>query len=210
MSAEWPHLSSSHLVCVSSFLSRALIWPLASKYLYNFSPTKPQQRIDLEQTDETGPLCCQEVPKDSNYRSRYQHHLECHKLSYENIRARNEKDGRSTPPMKKCRTRYSWNSTAGSHCGCFLKRGRLHYRLNGWIGKGLGYCGTCQRFTKRKPQHKGRCKSIFGVRMVWAPADGHRPRLSRQIQTKSLWRESMDACFETRRIWQESVEEVVQ
>jgi hypothetical protein len=34
----------------------------------------------------------------------------------------------------------------------------LFLRLKPWMPKGLSYCWKCAKFTKRKRQHKGRCK----------------------------------------------------
>ena len=33
--------------------------------------------------------------------------------------------------------------------------------------KGLYYCGTCERFTRRKRGHKGRCK--YSIAVNWVP-----------------------------------------
>ncbi len=38
---------------------------------------------------------------------------------------------------------------------------RLHQRLRTWMPRGLNYCAQCRRFTRRKPQHKGRCKYVM-------------------------------------------------
>lgn len=151
MSSQRRNMSPSHLVRV---LSQSLHSPnTSSKYLYNFTTTKPKQRIDLE-TEDTGPLCCQELGHD--WVSRHRHREQCHSISYEKHKACNDASGHKTPPMKRCRTsRYGM-----AHCECFTRRSRLHFRLAGWIGGGLKYCGTCGKFTKRKKQHNGRCESV--------------------------------------------------
>ncbi|KAF8859529.1 hypothetical protein BDZ45DRAFT_725269 [Acephala macrosclerotiorum] len=123
---------------------------LTCKYMYNLLPTK-KEAISLESTD-TGPLCqCKDAFND--WGSRWCHRRECHKLSYEATKRRNESMGRTTPPMKtKCRTRYGTD-----HCECFTRRARLHFRLKSWMPKDLNYCGHCEKFTVRKRGHNGRC-----------------------------------------------------
>ena len=99
-------------------------------------------------------VLCGPASPFSDWSSRWRHRQECHKLSYETIKARNEQLGKSTPEMKKkCRTRWS-----SHHCECYTRRTKLHYRLSSWMPKGLNYCGTCAKFTKRKRSHNGRCK----------------------------------------------------
>jgi hypothetical protein len=119
---------------------------LSSKSLYGLSPSK--EIVSLDNTD-IGPLC----GKDNSL-PRWQHRNECHKASYEAVCKRNAERGHSTPEMKrKCRT--SWSS---HHCECYTRQMRLHRRLKPWMPRNLNYCGECERFTKRKKQHNGRCK----------------------------------------------------
>jgi hypothetical protein len=146
-------LPSSYLVGIRSTFLYKLVLTSSSKYLYNFS-SNTKEPISLESTD-TGPLCqCKDVGKD--WAKRWSHRRDCHKLSYEAIRLRNDSIGRSTPAMnRKCRTRY-----ATHHCECFTRRNRLHFRLKSWMPSGMNYCGHCEKFTVRKRGHNGRCKLI--------------------------------------------------
>jgi hypothetical protein len=132
---------------------------LTSKHFYNLLP-EPQCRISFENSNgpsleatDNDPLCGK-LDLSNGWACRYQHRLECHKHSYATFFFRNMQEGKPTPPMKpKCRT--NWRSL---HCECYTKRTKLHYRLAAWMPKGLRYCGTCRKFTKRKAQHRGRCK----------------------------------------------------
>ncbi|EKD18616.1 hypothetical protein MBM_02858 [Drepanopeziza brunnea f. sp. 'multigermtubi' MB_m1] len=181
---------------------------LTCKSLYNLSTlSKP---IDLETTDMGhGPLCCSHT--DSDWTSRWQHRRDCHKLSYETICRRNESIGRRIPEMKNtCRTRW-----ASNHCECFTRRMRLHLRLKGWMPRGLGYCGECGKFTKRKRGHQGTCELISSPdRTVdWLLADcsnvNERGRSSWQTQRADLEAKFLDAYIAWRSIWEEGLEEVV-
>ncbi|KAL2061902.1 hypothetical protein VTL71DRAFT_7280 [Oculimacula yallundae] len=109
--------------------------------------------ISLSTTDVGTDAYCGKLTAHLDWSSRWTHRQECHKLTYEAVCARNKQLGRSTPEMKrKCRTRYS-----SHHCECYSRRMRLHLRLKSWMPKGLNYCGTCEKFTKRKKSHNGRC-----------------------------------------------------
>ncbi|KAH6717022.1 hypothetical protein DL95DRAFT_450980 [Leptodontidium sp. 2 PMI_412] len=123
---------------------------LTCKSLY-YTPV-PKTAISLETTDlGTSSLCGKTTSSD--WTSRWTHRQKCHKLSYDAICARNKQLGKPTPEMKKkCRTRWS-----SHHCECFTRRMRLHLRLKSWMPRGLNYCGTCAKFTKRKRSHNGRC-----------------------------------------------------
>jgi len=124
---------------------------LTCKPLY-YTPSS-KTPISLETIDLGSEVLCGPASPFSDWSSRWRHRQECHKLSYETIKARNEQLGKSTPEMKKkCRTRWS-----SHHCECYTRRTKLHYRLSSWMPKGLNYCGTCAKFTKRKRSHNGRC-----------------------------------------------------
>ena len=128
----------------STFQEALLITP--SKMMYNFSPSK--EIISLENTD-VGPLC-----GNVDTLHTWTHRMECHKASYEAVCKRNAELGRSTPEMKrKCRS--GWSS---SHCQCYTKHLRLHWRLKPWMPESFRYCGRCGMFTKRRKQHNNRCK----------------------------------------------------
>lgn len=123
-----------------------------SKSLY-YTPSA-KTPISLETIDLGSEVLCGQTSPSSDWSSRWRHRQECHKLSYEAIKARNKQSGKSTPEMrKKCRTRWS-----SHHCECYTRRTKLHYRLSSWMPKGLNYCGTCAKFTKRKRSHNGRCE----------------------------------------------------
>lgn len=124
---------------------------MISKSLYYSSSDKTP--ISLETTDFDSETLCGEPTTSLDWTGRWKHRQECHKLSYEAVCTRNKQLGRSTPEMKKCRT--GWSS---HHCECFTRRMRLHFRLASWMPKGLNYCGTCAKFTRRKKSHHGRCE----------------------------------------------------
>ncbi len=114
---------------------------------------------------DTGPLCGADIPTAPSFQHGYAHRYECHQKSYEAYCERNKRLGRSCPEMKKrCRT--AWHRT---HCECYTRRTKLHFRLKSWMPKGLNYCGECGKFTKRKRQHNGRCE--FSPLGLWNISD---------------------------------------
>lgn len=143
-------MSPSHMVSPARvFCVVAVMLISSSKYLYNLLP-KRQERISLEQVDIE--ICCTEIGENTFFG--YQHRQDCHKSLYGKLCALDQASGRSTAPMKKCTTtRFS------SHCECFMRRKRLHYRLKSWMPTGLRYCGDCSMFTRRKKSHNGRCQN---------------------------------------------------
>jgi hypothetical protein len=78
-------------------------------------------------------------------------------MCWEASNKRREAEGLSRLTLKKCRTR----SYGSDHCECFSRKYKLHSRLRSWMPKGLNYCGDCDKFTKRKRQHKGRCELLL-------------------------------------------------
>lgn len=162
--------------------------------MYNFS-SNTKQPISLESTD-TGPLCqCKDVSKD--WSARWAHRRDCHKLSYEAVKARNESKGRSTPAMnRRCRTRYGTE-----HCECFTRRNRLHFRLKSWMPKGLNYCGHCEKFTLRKRGHNGRCMIYLDLWLENADFLGyHGAPKPRKCESKYWTHTSRNGAF-GRKIW---------
>ena len=169
---------------------------VSSKSLYDL--TSSIKTVSLEETD-AGPLC----GKDDCQILRWQHRMECHKASYEAVCKRNTESGRTTPEMKqKCRTRW-----ASHHCECYTRHTKLHRRIKCWMPRNLNYCGECEKFTKRKKQHNGRCKSsgtirlrglLMSERLPWSPEN---PQVRREI---------LDAHLSRRSFWTQNLEEVVQ
>ena len=168
---------------------------LSSKSLYELSLFTKMS--SLEKTD-AGPLC----GKDDCQISRWQHRMECHKASYEAVCKRNAENGRSTPEMKrKCRTRW-----AAHHCECYTRHTKLHRRIKSWMPSNLNYCGECEKFTKRKKQHNGRCKSIENSRSRRLLISERLPWSSKTPQVR---REILDAHLSRRSFWTQNLEEVV-
>lgn len=132
-----------------------------SKYLYNLSNT-PKKALSLAYSDSE--YLCESsekapTPPLVSWYSRYEHRRNCHNICYTEAVKRAENEGRPAPKARrKCSTR-RW----AEHCGCFAGKAKLHQRLRGWMPRGLNYCSQCERFTKRKPQHKGRCKYALSL-----------------------------------------------
>lgn len=199
MFSKWSRLPSSNLVFVPRSLCHWDILIFNSKYMYNIVPFK-KGPISLESSD-TSALCgCKDPGKD--WQSRWAHRRECHKLSYEANRIRNQSIGRSTPEMKtKCRTMYGTD-----HCECFTRKYRLYSRLRSWMPKGINYCGHCAKFTARKRGHNGRCKLCNYKR----ESELIVLRLPRSWQAKEIWRTLLDTYFKRWWFRAPDLEEMVQ
>jgi hypothetical protein len=126
-----------------------------SKYLYNLSDTS-KEALSLAY-DEKDYLCeSSDKPLKliNGIYYNYAHRRECHDICYAEAIKRADREGRPMPrARRKCSTR-RWSL----HCQCFMGKTKLYQRLQTWMPRGLNYCGQCDRFTKRKPQHKGRCE----------------------------------------------------
>jgi hypothetical protein len=73
--------------------------------------------------------------------------------------------------------------------------------------KGLNYCKTCDKFTRRKRGHKGRCKPFAPVLLDCLLI--MMSRLSWKAKTSATGRELLDACFGKWCFRTQGVEEVV-
>lgn len=120
--------------------------------------------VALDHTDE-GPLCGISKPIETDnyniWQWSWRHRQDCHKLSWTESNKRREADGLSPRPLKSCRSR----RYGIDHCECFSRKYKLYNRLRTWMPRGLNYCGHCDRFTKRKRQHKGQCKHLASRKM---------------------------------------------
>lgn len=126
-----------------------------SKYLYSLCDTSKEARslayndVDYLCESSDKPLA---LPNGNHYD--YMHGRQCHDICYAEAIKRAEHEGHPIPnARRKCLTK-RWSQ----HCECFTGRTKLYNRLRTWMPRGLNYCGQCNRFTKRKPQHKGRCQ----------------------------------------------------
>lgn len=125
---------------------------LANKTLYSLADYKDV--VSLRHIDGR-PYCGVSIMQasDNIWALRYRHRQECHNLCWAESNKRREAEGLSPCPLKRCRTR----RYGVDHCECFSRKYKLHSRLRNWMPKSLNYCGQCNKFTKRKRQHKGRC-----------------------------------------------------
>jgi hypothetical protein len=93
------------------------------------------------------------ITSHCSWYDRYSHRQKCHAESYKAFCELQRAQGKPEPENKKCRTQ-RWSA----HCECFTKKGKLHTQLRSWMPKELLYCGGCDKFTKRKKSHNGKCK----------------------------------------------------
>lgn len=128
---------------------------LDSKELHALASAK--QRVSLSNSDEEV-LCGSTSPGagETIYYWRNKHRRECHRLCWKESNRRLEANGLASRPLKKCRT----NRFGSDHCDCFSQKYRLYNRLRSWTPKALKFCGHCDKFTRRKRQHNGRCEHL--------------------------------------------------
>ena len=139
------------------YRSQVLIIP--SKYLYNISSHKDTPL--LKQVDEELHCTLDRTGYESRlgYRHRFQSRQKCHDERFNELCKRKALVGSPLPKPRRCSTA-RW----AQHCECFNRMATLHARLRSWVPKGLNYCGTCEKFTRRKRNHKGRCESFSLLR----------------------------------------------
>lgn len=131
--------------------SAHLILTINSKHLYNLLPSSKPPAL----TQSPISRLCKAPDLDSRdiWSVRYEHMQACHRESWEAYCAHQRATFQPEPALKKCMSK-KWYA----HCECFTRRGRLHNRLRSWMPKSLNYCGVCEKFTKRKKSHNGRCE----------------------------------------------------
>jgi len=149
-------MSPADMVCVKPLKAHIRQLTEHSKSLYNRGMQKDP--LSLKRANIRRALCSD--PELTTAKSRYEvywHRQACHAQSWETYCTLQRAVGNPVPRLKSCKTT-SWSS----HCECFDKV-RLHQQLKTWMPIGLQYCGHCNKFTKRKKSHKGRCESACGV-----------------------------------------------
>ncbi|CZT03777.1 uncharacterized protein RAG0_10427 [Rhynchosporium agropyri] len=126
---------------------------LTCKALYYTRPATHSAPVSLETTELSIEAYCGKLTAHLDWSDRWSHRRECHDLTYEATCVAAKNLGMTTPGMKKkCRM-----TQASHHCECFSRTVKLHRRLKSWMPQDLKYCGSCEKFTKRKRSHKGRC-----------------------------------------------------
>lgn len=169
-----------------------------SKHLYELNSSN--RSLSLSNEDKLAPLCSSQKPNRSP--GRFLHRKDCHDRSFAEALRRKEQSGLPLPKQRKCRTN-RW----ATHCECFSGRSRLHQRLRTWFPRGLNYCGQCDKYTRRKKSHNGRCMcgTLIKVQMMLTAN-----RLSWSSENSSSTAKILDASFQKRGFWKAFVEEVVQ